>query len=150
MSQIIIPQPVEETIDGLQFRVIPFAAYHALGLLAKLAKSLGPALSSLSALDQDTDVRELGPTLRHALASLDPAEAQALALELFKQTSVLIDDGGRALRRIELTSQQKVDQVFNGRLKTLFKTLGFAMRVNFASFTDGSESAPAAPQLPDS
>lgn len=151
MSQTILPAPVEEEIDGLAFRVIPFSAYHALGLLARLAKSIGPALSSLTGYDPNTDLKDLAPALRIALAALDPAEAQVLTLEVLKQTSVLLDDGsGKTAPRVEINSKEKFDRVFNGRLKTLFKAVGFALRVNFAGFIDGSESAPAALRLPAS
>jgi hypothetical protein len=144
LSQVILPAPVEEELDGLQFRVIPFSAYHALGLLARLAKSIGPALSSLSGHDPNTDLKDLAPALRIALATLDPSEAQVLVLEVLKKTSVLLDDGsGKVAPRIEINTQEKFDKVFNGRFKTMFKAVGFALRMNFAGFIDGSESEPA-------
>ena len=148
MSQIITPTPVEEEVDGLPFRVVPFSAYHALGLLARLAKAIGPALSSLSGYDANTDLKDLAPALRVAFAALDPAEAQVLTLEILKLTSVLLDDGtGKPAPRVELNTKEKFDRVFSGRLKTLFKVLGFALRVNFSDFIAGSANAPVAPSL---
>lgn len=140
MSQILTPTPKTEFIDGLEFRVIPFDAWEALGLLTRLIKTVGPALSSFSDLDPNTDVSEIGPVITSGFAALSPSEAQSLALELLKQTSVILEDG----RRVEITNPQKFSQVFNGRLKTMFKVIGFSAKVNFASFSDGGVSEPSA------
>jgi hypothetical protein len=142
LSQILVPAAVTETIDDLECVVVPFPALHALGLLARLMRSLGPALGALHNADEADDLSKLAP----ALASLTPEEIKALALEILKQTHVWIDDGsGTGRRKIELATPQKVDLVFSGRVKTLFRVLGLALRVNFASFVDGSASAPSAP-----
>ena len=139
MSQIITPEPVTETIDELEFRVIPFDAYFALGLMARLIKSVGPALGALSGLDPESDLSSLNVGhLREAFTSLEPGDAQKLALELLRNTSVLIDDGGKVKPRVNLHSEEKFNRVFNGRLKTLFKVLALSLKVNFASFSAGS------------
>lgn len=146
MSQLIVPAPVVETIDGFEFTVVPFPALHALGLLARLMKSVGPALGAIGGGDELTDISKIAP----ALAALSPVEAQNLALEILKGTFVYVDDGGKVPRKFELGVREKFDAVFNGRIKTMFKALGLALRANFAGFTDGSESEPSALQLPAS
>jgi len=134
----------EKEIDGLMFTSVQFPAMYGFGLLARLAKSIGPALAALSGLSPDTDLSDIGPSLRTALVGLDPDEAQKLVLEVLKSTSVLMTEG----RKIEFTDRAKVDEVFSGRLKTMFKVLGFALQVNFADFATGNGNpATAAPAL---
>jgi len=133
MSQIIIPQKTVEMIDGLEFTCTPFPAWHALGLLPQL-QALGPQFGFAGD----------GPAV-----SPNPTIVQATILELLKQTSVMISDAeDKPARRIELTSKEKFNQVFTGRLPTLFKVVAFANKVNFGNFGDGSESEPVDPQLP--
>ncbi len=128
----------DKEIDGLTYTSVQFPAMYGFGLLARLAKSIGPALASLSDVNPDTDLADVGPSLRNALGSLDPDEAQRLVLEILKCTSVLLTDatGGR---RIEFTDRVKIDEVFSGRLKTLFKVIGFALQVNFSDFAVGND-----------
>lgn len=144
MSQLLVPAPVTESIDGLDFTVVPFPALHALGLMARLMKSLGPVLSLEDA--EDADFSKVAP----ALAQLNPAEAQALALELLKGTFVYLQVvEGQPAKKFELGTREKFDAVFNGRMRTMFKVIGLAMKANFAGFSDGSESETGAPPLPD-
>lgn len=136
----------EQEIDGLTFKTVQFPAMYGFALLTRLAKCVGPALSALGSVGPDVDAQTMAPAMRDALSSLDPDEAQRLVLEILKQTSVLIQDsvGGR---RVEFTSKMSIDEVFSGRLKTLFKAVGFAIRVNFADFMPGSAAGQAAPVL---
>lgn len=127
----------DQEIDGLTFRVVQFPAMYGFALLARLAKCIGPALGALGSIAPD-DMAAMAPALRDALATLDPDEAQKLALEILKCTSVLLPKGGGEVVRVELTDKTKIDQVFSGRLKTMFKALGFAVRVNFSDFVSGS------------
>ncbi len=138
----------EEEIDGLRFIVVQFPAMYGFSLLARLAKSVGPALTSLSGVSVDTDLATLGPAFRDALQALDPDEAQKLVIELLRSTAVIIPDatGGR---KIELTDRTKIDEVFSGRLKTMFKAIGFALRVNYTDFVNGRDlSAGVSPAFP--
>lgn len=132
MSQLISQQPVTETIDDLEFTTVQFPAYYALGLLPRLAK-LGPAFGM--------------PNEGMDSTPFDAASFQTFALDLLRQTSVLIDDG-KGTRRIELTSPDKFNQVFAGRFGTVFKVIAFAIKVNFETFPNGSASETAVPQLP--
>jgi hypothetical protein len=134
MSQLIVPKPVTEVIDGLEFTTLQFPAFYALGLLPRLTK-LGPSFG-MTTEGQDNS------------APLDAATFQNFALELLRQTSVMVNDGKGVLRRVELTSQEKFNQVFAGRFQTVFKVIAFAIKANFETFADGSASETADPQLP--
>lgn len=128
----------DQVIDGMTYSVVQFPAMYGFALLARLAKCIGPALGALSSMGPGTnsDISQMGPVLCEALSTLDPDEAQRLALEILKSTSVIIPDatGGR---RVEFTGREKIDEVFSGRLMTMFKVLGFAVKVNFSDFARG-------------
>lgn len=131
----------EQEIDGLRVSVTQFPAMYAFRLLARLAKSVGPAFSTLSAAGMDAELETIAPQLAAALTTLDPDECDRLAVEVLKCTSVW-DDG----KKIELADKARIDQVFSGRILTMFKVLGFALRVNFSDFAAGiGKQAPAAP-----
>lgn len=127
----------DSSIDGMTFTVVQFPAMYGFGLLARLAKTIGPALTALSSVRDETQLTTLGPVLHEALGALDPDEAQRLVLDVLKSTSVLIPDatGGR---KLEFSDRAKIDEVFSGRLTMLFKVIGFALRVNFSDFVLGS------------
>ncbi len=55
-------------IDGLSYTTVQFPAMYGFGLLARLAKSVGPALGALSGVSPDTDLATVGPALSTALA----------------------------------------------------------------------------------
>lgn len=123
MTQLITPVVVTKTIDGLEFGTVPFPALHALGLMPRLAQ-LGSAFGGA-----DEGV------------SLDPKAMQSLLVDLLRQTWVMIDDGGaQGQRKIEISNQVKFDQVFTGRLPTVFKVVQFVQEVNFGGFSDGGKN----------
>lgn len=121
MSQIITPEPHVETFDGLEFQTIQLPAMTALELMPRMAR-LSAALE--------------GSATGSALTG---AELSGALTALFKQTSVLIDDP-KGRRRIELTDKAKLDQVFTGRLPTLFKVSKWVQEINYAGFTPGDSS----------
>lgn len=133
----------DQEIDGVRCTVVEFPAMYNFKLLAKLAKTLGPSLAALGQLNPNTDLSDAGPALRDALAGLDPDEAQRLLVELLKSTSVISTEG----KRVELSSQSAIDNMFSGRLLTMLKVAMFAVRVNFADFIDGSKKLAASSPL---
>lgn len=128
----------DKEIDGLTYTCVQFPAMYAFGLLARLAKSVGPALASLSGLSPETELLDAGPALHAALASLDPDDAQKLVIDILKSTSVQIGDatGGR---KLEFVDKAKIDEVFSGHLTSMFKVIGFALQTNFADFKLGND-----------
>ena len=141
----------DKDIDDLKFTVVQFPAMYAFGLLARLLKTIGPVMATLGN-NMNVELSELSGPLREALSALDPEEAQKLVLEILKSTSVIIPDptGGR---KVEFTSSTKIDEVFSGRLMTMFKVVVFAAQVNFADFVQGigsklASTGPTATQAP--
>lgn len=134
----------EQEIDGLRVITTQFPAMYAFKLLARLAKSIGPVMSTFQGVSLNTDLADLGPQLSSALSSFDPDEADKLVLEVLKCTSIWLTDG--PAHKVELSDRTKVDEAFSGRIMTMFKVLGFALKVNFSDFVTGiGQLAKAAP-----
>jgi len=122
-------------LDGLRFETTQYAAMRSLTLLARLAKSVGPALAAVKSSDLSTDFG----VIAGALAQLEPAEAASLTCELLAGTVAVLSDGAR----VSLLDQRAIDRIFTGRLMTLFRVLAHAIKVNYADFGLGSPSAPS-------
>lgn len=131
-----------EDFDGIKYTTTQFGAMRSLELLARLVKTVGPALGALTRLDASTQLAS-APELVSALGSLEPTEASSLVKALMANTTALITDE-KGMRNVLLASQEAIDSVFSGRVFTMFKVLGFIIKVNFGDFTQGS--APSAPQ----
>lgn len=133
----------EQEIDGLKVTTTQFPAMYAFRLLARLARSVGPVMGAFQGASPDTDLADLAPQLSSALSVLDPDEVDKLVLEVLKCTSVWSPDGSR---KVELSDRAKIDEVFSGRIMTMFKVLGFCLKVNFSDFVTGiGQFAKAAP-----
>jgi hypothetical protein len=130
----------EEEIDGFRFTSVQFPAMYSFGLMARLVKSVGPAISTLMELGPDADIAEHAPMLAQALSTLDPDDAQKLVLEILKSTSVLVptDKGDK---RLEFSDRTKIDEFFTGKLILMFKAVGFALKTNFSDFLSGIDQS---------
>lgn len=118
----------ERTIDGRSYTVTQLPARRSLKLLRKLVAALGPGLATAFGSTQGKDLRgldvsALGPALERLTAHLDDATLDAVVNEALATVRV---DG------IELLPQ--FDIVFQGKLGSLFKVLGFAMEVQYGDF----------------
>lgn len=121
------------TIDGLDFATMQLPAMTAFGLIPRLGRVVAPTLSKLSGMNGADDV---GPALAELFSKLDPAEAQSLARDLLRATTVTIDG-----KTLTLDSDAKIDIAFGGRLTTLLKAAWFAVQVNFADFLEAASVA---------
>lgn len=134
----------EREIDGLLVKTVQLPAMRAFKLLARLVKAVGPALGVLTKLDPSAQLDAVAGEIAGAFASLDADEAERLVPEILTKTTVFIpDDRGGSEK---LLTKERIDDMFTGRLMTLFRVLGFVLQVNFQDFYAGS--APAAPQSP--
>jgi len=134
----------EREIDGILVKTVQLPAMRAFKLLARLAKAVGPALGVLTKFDPNTQLEAVAGEFAGAFASLDADEAERLVPEILIKTTVFIPDerGGSE----KLLTKDRIDDIFTGRLMTLFRVVGFALQVNFQDFYAGS--APAAPRNP--
>lgn len=128
------------TLHGVVYETTQFPAMRSFGLLARLAKVLGPAMVGMADMTGEEDVRALVPVLGAALANVSPQEAQSIVLELFSCTTAEIVEGHGA-RLENLGTQQAVDRVFSGKLGDMFHLLAHVMKVNYGDFFGGSDPA---------
>ena len=133
------------TIDGVEFQTDQFPAMHALEVLAQLVRVAGPALSILSSANPETELSDLAPQLGAALSGLKPADANELVRKLLSQTRAFVQAKDGGTRIVELTTEEKINQVFSGKLKVLFQVVGHSIRTNYGDFSEGSGSTDLAP-----
>src|SRR5690242_4438340 len=118
----------EKEIDGILVKTVQLPAMRAFKLLARLVKAVGPALGVLTKLDPSAQLDAVAGELAGAFASLDADEAERLVPEILIKTTVFIpgERGGSE----KLLTKERIDEMFTGRLMTLFRVLGFALQVN--------------------
>lgn len=134
----------EVEIDNIKFGTTQFPAMRSLELMGKLVQTIGPALGVISTADPNTPLEQLAPVLAGALSNLKPAELGTLALEILAGTSATVETDGK-FRRLDIMSKKDFDEVFSGRLMTMFKAVLHALQVNYADFGFGSGPAQDAP-----
>lgn len=135
-------------IDGVEYSTTQFAAMRAMRILAMLIKVAGPAIGALAGAKRDAQLTAVMPELQRAFATMDPGEFESLALSLLSGTSATIQ-GPQGPRRVEFTSAKVVDQVFSGRLGTMFKVIAHAVKVNYGDFAEGSDPDESLPKDTD-
>ena len=132
--------------DGIRFDTTQFAAFRGLELMGRLVTTIGPALGVLSAADPEASLESMAPVIAGALRGLQPTEVSSLALEILASTSATYQDGS-TLRRVDILSKEAFDRVFSGRLKTMFKVLIHALKVNYSDFGLGGGVSETPPQV---
>lgn len=129
-------------IDGLEVEVTQHPPMAALPLFTRLGRSIGPAffavLEHRNDLLQNAEV--MLPVILDVFEKLGGDELQVLARELLRATSVTVDG-----KRWSLDGDDKLNNVFAGRLPAIFKVMSFAAEVNFGNFFEGWRAQKAAP-----
>ncbi len=137
----------EKTIGELKFTTTKLPAMRAFGLLARLMKTVGPALGALMKMDPNAEIDPTSAGLAEAFGALDAKEAEALIPAIFETTTVWIPDATGSGRELSLSKTDNINTAFTVvGLTTMFQALGFVLQVNYRDFSKGS--APAAPQSP--
>lgn len=130
----------KETIDGLEITVTQFAALRQAKLLARLGRTLGPTvgLAARSATGENPDKllaevmsMDLGGVIAMVFDRLVDTELEGLITATLAGTSVIHNE-----KKVDLSDKSSIDAVFSGRLVTLFKVMVFAIKVNFADFSE--------------
>lgn len=111
------------------FTTQQFASLHGVEVLTKLMKQLGPAIATLVGADPTQELAGLGPQLGAALRTTDPKEMRGLMVDMLAGTTT-VHNG----KIVTLSSPEKIDMVFSGKLHHLFEVFGHAVEVNFSDF----------------
>jgi hypothetical protein len=127
-----------KVIDGITFTVTQLPATRALKLFTKLVEVAGPALEALqkspgSGLG-DMEVAALGGALSAASSRLGEEGLMQIAAALFELATATWE-GAQA------PVMARFDVMFQGRLTTLFKAIGFALEVNYGDFLGALRNA---------
>lgn len=120
-------------LDGTTFKTQQFPAMKAFSLLAKLVKSVGPALGALMKMDPNAQV-EGNEVLAAAFSQIDDVTATKLVPEILSNTWAMGEDR----KERQLNTLENINFVFSGKLGLMFRVIGHSLKVNYADFGQGS------------
>ena len=100
-------------------------AMRAVKLSRRLIQIAAPAVAALKDLSADASV--LGDAISNALAEFSEKDLEALIKDLLETAT--IEQEGKIAKVMPL-----FDELFRGKVFTLYKVLAFALEVNFADF----------------
>lgn len=125
---------VEKTFDGLdiRFEVTQFGAMRSCELMKKIQMAMMAAGASPEA------------DMRGAAALLDPS----MIVDILAGTVAFGTNDKGEPKKVELNKREKLDAVFNGRVKKMFDLVEFVIEVNFGDFQEGSDLAAPLPKEP--
>jgi hypothetical protein len=124
--------------DGaLEVTVTEFGARQKSKLLARLGRVIAPALSKApTEITDQTDVRDVAPSLVAFFESLDDAAQDSIIVEVMKLSMGTL--GGQAL---ELGNLVHFDRAVGSDMGLMYRLLWFALEVNFGDFSAGLKSS---------
>lgn len=126
----------KKRIGETEIRVTMHAPMHALGVWARLAHAMLPALQD--GVSPDMDIMVL---VAKMAAHLRPDEVQELVREVFRGSTSVVVNG----QLMPLDSDDEINAAFLGRTADMIRAAVFAVQVNFQGFTNASGNAePAA------
>jgi hypothetical protein len=138
------------TIDGIAVETTQYSLRESLQLQAVLAKLVLPVLAklegaSLSSMVNGDGGGRLGSAFMQIAEQLEEDQLWPLVCRILACTRVKGTDK-KGPRWFELTSGESIEECI-GELSTLYKILGFVLKVNFKkSFSAASSALPAPAQ----
>lgn len=127
----------KKRIGDIEIRVTAPAPMHALGVWARLAHAMLPALQDGVTADMDIMV-----LVAKMAAHLRPDEVQELVREVFHGSTSVVVNG----QIMSLDSDDEINAAFHGRMPDMIRAAVFAVQTVYAGFTAASGNAePAAP-----
>ncbi len=132
-------------IDGVSVTCSQLPAMTAYRISARLGKMIGPALGALAEADfelpeveegadpedldlKDIDFESLAPALEKLLDGV--ANDPELVVTLLSTVTVRTPEAAELI----CADEKMINMAFGGKLKVLFKTIKFALEVNFSDF----------------
>ena len=110
-------QSEKAEIDGIEFEVQQLPSTASKKLFERLVRAVGPALA-------EGDAGRIFATVFDRLSEKDSADVERILLE---KAQVRIDDVWVPLGKV-------YELIFAGKVSTLYKLIGFALKVNYADF----------------
>lgn len=122
------------------YSVTQLPAFRGLKMLARLTRTVGPALAKLADAEQggEIGVAALGDAVGALCEKLNDAEIEGITRELL---------AGATVDEQPLLSQ--FDMHFAGKPELALQVLAFAVEVNFGGFFDAARNALASRKTPD-
>lgn len=121
-------EPVKKEIDGKNYTFTLLGPFAAHGLLIKIGRLIGPAMSGLDIGDgksiKDADI-DVGMMVKGITSALDEEETEKIILTLGRS---IIGDG------IGVLTKETIDTEFLGELTSLYKVIAAALEVQFGDF----------------
>lgn len=128
----------DKIIDEFKVIVTEWPARKAFKMKLKLTKILGPSVAEIfSGLDRKTaesvmnsniDISKVGKAIEMLFEKMDEDQILSLIFEMLSSTRV---------NNLEI-NDQSFDDLFKGKLQSVYKILGFVVEVNFGSFFGSS------------
>ena len=131
---------ISNDIDGYKYKVFMMDPLDAGDMIADIGKVFGPSLGALASGDSNTGLLDAdGDSLGKAISSffdkVTKEKQREILSAMSKLSYVIMPDG----------SEPKLSSVFNahfrGRVSSMYKWCFFAMKVQFADFFSGLETA---------
>lgn len=131
-------EPERTTINGHEWEVYPWDGMHGLRMQARLGRALGPAIASMSNVEDvmDMDVQQIVGALS---GQIDEKETPQLIRDMLHGASVEGKD---------VTMDRVFNEHFSANYAELYEGLAFIVRVNFGDLFQmaaaiGGQGAPA-------
>jgi hypothetical protein len=128
------------TSKAATYSVTQLPAFRGLKMLARLTRTVGPALAKLANAEQggEIDLSSLGDAVGALCEKLTDAEIDGITRELLFSSTV-----------DEQPLLAQFDSHFAGKPELALQVLAFAVEVNFGGFFDAARGALAARKTPD-
>lgn len=118
----------ETTIEGLQFRQIPFPGRKGLRLFVAVASQLAPLLKVLQGNKKDSDLAGIGSAMQNFYASFKDEDAfNTFINDVVKFTEVKHGDKWQPLSEV-------FDDIFTGKVMASMRVIAWIIKHNFADF----------------
>lgn len=112
-------------IDGITFQLHPLPILSAAKLDKRVVSLLAPVLGTVKSLDDEIDLGKVIDVVMEALSNLSDSDYEQFIIDLCS-TVICVVPGQPPT---EVTSQ-KINEIFKGSLKTLYKLMYEIMRYN--------------------
>jgi hypothetical protein len=128
----------EKVIDGIPVEVTPFPVWRAFEIKLRLAKKFIPGIMAMAGAGDsvlDVNVSQFMTAIDGFLQTVEPSEFMRLVSELCEWVEVKNEKGEkRFLAPGKEINESILNDLFCGKITTLYKILFFVLEVNYPDF----------------